>query len=88
MATQAAFQEPLHAAVDAGLRMEVLSHDILPNGREFFEKTYQDNFLQVYFPNIVIVHNNYIHGAEAKRERFIEFQLWDVGEWVFPSCEV
>lgn len=66
--------------------MEYFPEDRFPSGKAFFGGGYVENYTQVNFPNIVVVHNNFIRGHAKKKLRFQIYRLWDVGAAVFPRC--
>lgn len=39
-----------------------------------------------YEGKVVMVHNNWVIGHEAKYQRFVEYGLWLVGNTTFPTC--
>lgn len=84
---QAAFRKPLHQQLKAGMRMDVFPSESFPAGREFFAHSYEEDYARINFPEIMIVHNNFLKGHDMKLGRFQEYHLWDVGNMTFPSCE-
>lgn len=56
-----------------------------PGGHIFNEKRVKMQY-QLYRENLLIVHNNFIRGHDAKRERFRAADLWEVDDWVLPTC--
>lgn len=84
---QEAFQGPLRKAKAAGLRLAQFPVDRFPAGKQFFNHTLKDDYAHFYYPDITVVHNNWIKGHNEKRDRFKLFNLWDVGETIFPSCD-
>eukprot|EP00752_Nemacystus_decipiens_P012355 g10952.t1 len=66
---QDAFQPPLERAEEAGLRVEHFPPDSFPSGKQFFNHTFVDDYAHGYYPNITIVHNNWIIGHSDKKER-------------------
>jgi len=83
---QIAFQGPLREGEAEGLRVEKFPADRFPAGQKFFKHPSEEDYAHIHFENIVVVHNNWIKGHDKKRHRFQEYQLWDVGDRVFPCC--
>jgi hypothetical protein len=52
-----------------------LPKDKFPSGFQYFNK-----YTARQIESAVVVHNNYIEGHDAKKERFIEFHLWLLDE--------
>lgn len=71
----------------AGLKLEYVSEDVMPRGREFFEDEAEENYAQDVKPEAMIVHNNFIKGHERKRDRFQKYHLWWVDDVDFPECQ-
>lgn len=69
------------------MRLEFFSADSFPSGKYFFENPYEENYAYVHYEDIMVVHNNYIHGHARKRSRFEQYHLWDIADYEFPSCE-
>lgn len=83
---QKPLQDPLTFMRKAGLRVEMISLEVMPAGREFFDRPYEDNYVQLYHGGTLIVHNNWLRGHEAKRSRFQRYDLWGVEGISFPEC--
>ena len=58
-----------------GLQHIALSDALFPNGKQYFE-TMDKNKKQA----VVVVHNNYIIGHDAKKKRFQDNGLWHPGK--------
>lgn len=71
---------------DAGLRLDIFPVDKFPAGKQFFDLPYEDNYVQLYHRDVIIVHNNWIKGHSAKLQRFKKYHLWGVEGVVFPEC--
>lgn len=84
---QAPFKDPLFQQLEAGMRMDVFPNESFPSGREFFAHSYEEDYAHIYFPDIMIVHNNFVRGHDKKLRRFQDYHLWDVGNETFPTCE-
>lgn len=69
-----------------GLRVDFLSPEVMPAGKDFFDHAYEDTYVQLYHEHTMIVHNNWIVGHENKKERFRLHHLWSVENISFPEC--
>lgn len=83
---QSAFQKPLAEMRNAGLRVDFLSPEVMPAGKHFFDYAYEENYLQLYHNDAMIVHNNWIKGHQDKKRRFQDYHLWSVENTSFPEC--
>ena len=83
---QGALQQPLELMQNAGLRVDFLSPEVMPAGKQFFDHEYEENYVQLYHNHTRIVHNNWIKGRKDKTERFRGYNLWFVENMQFPSC--
>ena len=70
----------------AGLRVDFLSPEVMPAGKHFFDHVYKEEYVQLYHERAQIVHNNWIEGHKAKKERFQQYHLWSVEGTSFPEC--
>lgn len=70
---QIPFRGPLRTQRDAGMRMEIFPEEYFPSGKFFLNRTYEENYVQTYYEDILIVHSNYIKGHDRKRSRFIDY---------------
>mmetsp|Transcript_23765 Transcript_23765/g.47480 ORF Transcript_23765/g.47480 Transcript_23765/m.47480 type:complete len:123 (+) Transcript_23765:423-791(+) len=64
---------------DATIRHAPLKLHDFPSGRLFFEtweKEIDPDFASLKKSNVVVVHNNYIIGHDAKKKRFLDRGLW------------
>lgn len=66
--------------------MGVFPEESFPSGKFFFSQPYEEDYPHVYYPDIMIVHNNYIKGHDTKLKRFQGYHLWDVENMTFPTC--
>lgn len=70
-----------------GLRTDVFPEKLFPAGEVFFYLPWEENYTQKYFPDIFIVHNNFMKGHDNKVARFKAYQFWGVDDISFPMCE-
>ncbi|CAN0317802.1 unnamed protein product [Pylaiella littoralis] len=84
---QVAFSKPLVQMVDAGLRMEILPDEVMPPGSNIFDDGFMKANYDRYHNKLRVVHNNWIIGHDAKRDRFRQADLWRVDDWDLPTCE-
>lgn len=84
---QAAFGGPWEVQTNEGLRTDVIPENVFPSGKVFFDHPWEEQYVRKYFPDICIVHNNWISGHDSKVERFKEYHLWGVENVLFPACE-
>lgn len=68
------------------MRMDVFPMESFPSGKYFFSHPYEENYARIFYPDIMIVHNNYIKGHDTKLNRFETYNLWDVKNMTFPTC--
>jgi len=85
---QPALRGPLHLLIEQkNLKVDFFDTDIFPEGKKFFDHDYEENYINKYHPKAIIVHNNWIIGHENKKNRFIDYNLWNVDEKMsFPHC--
>ena len=67
---QPLFHHLLHN--QTSLRHVGLSDELFPSGQQYFVNMVSSNATQ----RVVVVHNNYIQGHDAKKKRFQDFGLW------------
>lgn len=83
---QPAFKAPLFEQQRAGMRLGIFPADKFPSGKEFFKHPHEEGNAPIHLGETLVVHNNWMVGHDRKRQRFKQYQLWDVGNSVFPSC--
>ncbi|CAM9904550.1 unnamed protein product [Scytosiphon promiscuus] len=83
---QMAFQKPLVHMEAAGLKLKLLPDEVMPPGFKIFDDTFMKDNYQRYQGKLLMVHNNWIIGHDAKRSRFRKSGLWEVEDWEFPTC--
>lgn len=60
---------------------------VMPPGFKYFDRDFMKENEERYRDRIIIVHNNWVIGHDAKVIRFIDHRMWDVEHWDFPSCQ-
>ncbi|CAN0340815.1 unnamed protein product [Pylaiella littoralis] len=84
---QSGFQGPLREMRDNGLRLDILPGEVMPTGKFIFNEERVEEHYELYRANLLVVHNNYIKGHDAKLGRFRAAGLWEVEGTVFPTCD-
>lgn len=69
-----------------GLQLDILPDEVMPPGFKFFNRTFMEENRHRYEGRLLIIHNNWIIGHDPKRQRFKDYNLWDVEDWEFPKC--
>lgn len=59
----------------------------MPPGFKIFDDVFMEENYDRYHEKLLMVHNNWIIGHDAKRDRFRKSGLWEVEDWEFPTCQ-
>ena len=81
---QPPLQQPLSELESLGMRVDVISQEAFPAGKNIFYNEHLPNY--TIPEKAVIVHNNWITGHKDKKSRFVRHHLWYVDEMPFPDC--
>lgn len=60
---------------------------VMPPGLNIFDDGFMKANYDRYHDKLRVVHNNWIIGHDAKRDRFRQADLWKVDDWDLPNCE-